>query len=121
IITLFRNNKLVDTIFLNAENQFHYQVDDVKEGLYKFRHHYDTHYETQMFYIERGDSLLLRLNTREFDNSLMYSGEGAVANNFLLKLFLDNRDNSSIFLRYYNYKPREFMKVVDSIGRQHLS
>lgn len=120
IITLFRNNKLIDTIFLNAENRFHYKFDAVKEGLYKFRHHYETHYETQMFYIERGDSLLLRLNTREFDNSLMYSGEGAEANNFLIKLFLDNRENSSIFLRYYDYEPLEFMKVVDSIGRQHL-
>src|SRR5699024_12089865 len=28
---------------------------------------------------------------------------------------------SSIFLRYYNYKPREFMKVFDPTGRQHLS
>lgn len=74
-----------------------------------------------MFYLQKGDSLQLHLNTREFDESLMYSGAGSVPNNYLMRLFLDNERNNKIFLTYYKYSPKGFAHKTDSIKDFHLS
>ncbi|HLS30915.1 MAG TPA: hypothetical protein VK021_08670 [Flavobacteriaceae bacterium] len=115
-IVLLENNRTIDTVMLDENNRFYYKFDeDIKDGLYTFLHNYQTHYETQMFYLEKGDSLQFRLNTQEFDQSLMYSGEGAVANNFLMMLFLENIQNNKLLLEYYRIEPEEFLSKADSI------
>lgn len=116
-LVILKNDKIIDTVPLDKYNQFHYRFDKnkVQKGLYTILHDYQTHYETQMFYVEPGDSLRLRLNTQEFDESLMYSGEGAVANNFLMVLFLDNQEHNKLLLYYYKVDPREFIQKIDSI------
>lgn len=119
-LTILKNDKTLDTVFLDDHNRFYYQFDKVKDGLYTFSHPIENHYETQMFYIEKGDSLRFRLNTREFDKSLMYSGEGSGANNFLMTLFLDFRENNKILPHYYQMLPGEFKAKADSIKEVHL-
>lgn len=115
-IRILKNNVLLDTVPIKKDNRFYYRFSDtVTSGLYTFQHDYDTYYETQTFYIEKGDSLQFRLNTRDFDESLMYSGSNAEANNFLMKLFLENQNNSRIVPNYYRIGPKEYVQKVDSI------
>lgn len=121
-VILLDNDHAIDTVMLDENNRFSYRFDDdIKDGLYTFLHNYQTHYETQMFYIEKGDSLQFRLNTQEFDQSLMYSGEGAVANNFLMMLFLENIQNNKLLLEYYKINSEEFLSKADSVKADYKS
>lgn len=117
LVTISKDDRIVDTVLLDKKNHFHYNFDRVDEGLYTFQHGD----ETQMFYLKEGDSLRLHLNNNDFDATLMYSGNGAKANNFLMYLFLDNQKNNKIFLTYYNYGPQKFFKKIDSIRSESLA
>jgi peroxiredoxin len=85
-IVLRKSTKLIDTIFLNKKNKFLYKLEDFEPGLYNF---FDGK-EAQSVLIHDKDSLMLRLNTIEFDESLVYTGIGAKENNYLMDLFLVN-------------------------------
>ena len=86
----------VDSLKLDDKNRFLTKLDNHKNGLYKFYHNR----EYQYINLEKGDSLLLRLNTFAFDESLFFTGKGAEKNNFYIELFLLNEkslgDNSFI-------------------------
>ncbi|TQD39317.1 hypothetical protein [Haloflavibacter putidus] len=114
LLTLERQDIIVDSIYLNDKNKFSYQFSEDAEGLYTFRHAP----ETQIFYIEKGDSLLVHLNTLEFDESMMYSGKGAAKNNFLMEMFLLNEANNDLLFSYYKIPPSDFAAKTDSIKKR---
>ncbi len=119
-IIILKDGSVLDTVSIDSKNHFYYQFPtNIKPGLYTLRHNYGHLYQTQMFYIEPGDSLLLRVNTREFDESLMYSGKGAKANNFLMEVFLNFYTNDHMFLHYYKIAPQSFVYKIDSIKNSH--
>lgn len=119
-VIISRNDQVIDTAFLDTKNHFYYQFSKVEDGLYTIKHPYDIYSETQMFYLEKNDSIRLRVNTSDFDNSIMYSGDGAAKNNLLTKIFLDNRNNAKILPQYYRMKPKGFVQKIDSIKRSQL-
>lgn len=108
---IFAQGKLVlDTVKLDSNNFFLYRTDKLKAGLYTLRH-----METQVFYIEPGDSLLLHLNTVEFDESLAYSGRGAAQNNLLMDLYLRNEKENNSLSKWYTLSPKDFTAKIDSL------
>ncbi|AVI51597.1 hypothetical protein C5O00_10665 [Pukyongia salina] len=109
-VVLLKDNEVMDTIKLDSQNFFHYQSECIKPGLYSFRHH-----EYQIFYLEPGDSLMLRVNTVDFDESLTYSGTGAARNNLLMDLFLMNESENTLMPSLYRLKPVEFEAKIDSL------
>ena len=88
-IILTKSSKIIDTIVLDKKNRFAYQIKDIEPGLYNFWQGK----EVQNVLIQPNDSLMLRLNTYDFDESLVYSGIGARENNFLMELFLLNEED----------------------------
>ena len=52
---------------------------DPDDGLYEFSYNK----ESQLIYIEENDSILLHINTFNFDESIAFSGEGYKKNNFI--------------------------------------
>lgn len=115
-VILYKDRKVVDTLPLDENNRFCYLFpDDMEEGIFTFRHDYGAYYETQMFFIEKGDSLQFLLNSSDFDESLMYSGKGAIANNYLMLLFLEKRQNNKLPRQYYKTGPEDFTQKTDSI------
>ncbi|MFP2997598.1 thioredoxin-like domain-containing protein [Spongiivirga sp. MCCC 1A20706] len=113
-VLLFKDNTLIDTINLDKNNRFLLQIDSVLPGLYHFWHSP----EYQYVHIEPGDSILLRLNTFEFDESLVFSGKGGEKNNFLLETYLDHEEETDYTFSLYEFPPEHFMNAVDSM--QHL-
>lgn len=108
---IFAQGKLIlDTVKLDSNNFFLYRTDNIQEGLYTIRHN-----ETQVFYIQPGDSLLLHLNTTEFDESLAYSGRGAAQNNLLMDLYLRNERENMLLPKWYTLSPEDFTVKIDSI------
>ena len=76
--------------------------------------------EAQSFFIEKGDSLVFRLNTLDFDESLVYTGIGSKENNYLIDLFLENEEQEKLFLTYSQLPSHVFAKKIDSVKKLKL-
>lgn len=96
---------------INKKHQFLIQFDTISEGLYVFKHGE----EYQYVYIEPSDSIVMRLNTWDFDESLIFSGKGAEKNNFLMQLFLSNESDDKLFYSFYGLSENKFLEKIDSI------
>ncbi|NJX17072.1 hypothetical protein HC176_16485, partial [Tamlana crocina] len=110
-IIIQRNGRILDTILLNDKNRFSYKIDSVEKGLYIIEHRP----ETQNVYISPGDSLLLRVNTLAFDESLHFSGKGFAKNNLMAEMFLQDESTGRLLLNFYKYTPQRFGEIADSI------
>ncbi|MCM8568190.1 hypothetical protein NE848_02305 [Gramella jeungdoensis] len=115
-VVLSKENETIDTLYLDEENQFGKDYQNLESGIYTFRHPP----ESQIMYIEPGDSIIIWLNTLSFDESLNFSGEGAEKSNFLLEMFLKNQKNNDYVISNYNIEPERFAKLTDSIRQQRL-
>ena len=116
-VVFYKDESVIDTVKLDENNFFLYKNEELQEGIYSFKHN-----EFQLFYIEPGDSLMLRVNTVDFDESLTYTGKGAINNNFLMELFLLNEFENRLVHRWYTLPPKGFEKKIDSLKkiRDHL-
>ncbi|SHF49777.1 hypothetical protein SAMN05444483_101342 [Salegentibacter echinorum] len=114
LFILSKDRKVIDTLRLDNNNQFGKQFKDLKPGIYTFKHPP----ETQIMYLEPGDSILVWLNTMQFDESLNFSGKGAAKSSFLLDMFLKNEKTNNLMLSYYKIKPDEFARITDSIKQE---
>jgi thiol-disulfide isomerase/thioredoxin len=88
-ITLL-NGKLIKKIELNSKGIFKDTLN-VKEGMYRM----NDGNETTELYLKNGYDLKLKMNAKEFDESIVYTGKGAAENNLLAKRILEGE-------KYYN-------------------
>ncbi|WP_019669504.1 TlpA family protein disulfide reductase [Eudoraea adriatica] len=110
-VVLFKGDIALDTAYLDQNNRFTFQLDSVDEGLHHFYHFP----EEQYVILERGDSIQLRLNTVDFDESLVFSGTNDQVNNFLLEMFLVNEQEEELIYTYYELEPESFRNKIDSL------
>ncbi len=110
-IILCQQDHVLDTIPLDNHGHFHYNFDLESPSLFTFKHDF----EFQTFYAEPFDSITLRLNTKEFDESLVFGGNKAHENNFLIENYLLNQKNSNLIMSYYKIAPTDFESITDSI------
>lgn len=115
-VVLFKGDVALDSAKLDEENRFAFTLDSISEGLYHFNH--DP--ELQYVYLEKGDSLMIRLNTLYFDESLIFSGKGEEINNFLLDLFLANEEEASLIGTFYRLNADDFVYKIDSLKQIRL-
>lgn len=115
-IVLYKYRSPIDTIFLDRNNRFSYKLVDFTPGLYNF---YDGK-EAQTMLIHNRDSLLLRLNTMDFDETLTYTGIGAKENNYLINLFLVNEIEERNVLKSCKLNPIEFENKYKAIRDEKL-
>lgn len=113
-VILYDKNGAIDTIELNQNNKFFYELTDAKSGLYYFKHSH----QRQNIFIEPGDSLLIRLNTYEFDESLAFSGKGDTKNNFLMDMFLLNEENDKKFSELIKLPPKQFETTAEKMWQE---
>lgn len=109
-VYLCKDNKVIDTIELDKNNRFFQKYDTLSAGMYTFKH--DPEY--QYIYFDKGDSLMIRLNTHEFDNSLTFCGRGDEKNNFLIELFLKNENEKNAAFDIYDYDLKKFESKINS-------
>lgn len=106
-----------DTLFLDRNNRFFTKLENLKPGIYTFSHGG----EYQIALLEGRDSVMLRLNTADFDESLVFTGEGAKKNNFLIKIFLENEKDQEKFIRIAQLEPEQFERHIDSARTHRLN
>ena len=110
-VLLYNQNELIDSLLLDKEDKFVGKYKDFNEGFYIFRHGN----EIQHVYIEQKDSILIRLNTWDFDETLVFSGKGADKNNILIDWFLESEKEDKKFSNYYRLSPDLFKSKMDSL------
>ena len=115
-IILESKNKTIDTIKLDGRNRFKYKVEHLSPGLYTFRHGN----KYQMIILEANDSLLFRINTFDFAESLVYTGLGAKQNNFFLNEYLENEKTDAALRKFRQLNPKEFSHKLDSLKTQQI-
>lgn len=111
IISIYKNNKLLDTISLDEKNRFSITYDSLESGIYKFEHLP----ESQNILLEKGDSLWFRTNTTDFNSSLVFSGRGSAKNNFLMEIYLSLQKETGFLASQYAQNSTQFVNVIDSL------
>jgi peroxiredoxin len=106
-----KDSKVIDTIPLKENNTFFIKFDSLTPGLYTFKHEP----EYQYIYFDKNDSIMVHINSKNFDESIVFCGRGDEKNNFLMEMYLKNeRDKSDIF-EIFDYDVTKFNKNIDSI------
>ena len=117
-VILMKGEAILDTLWLNSGNSFLTKLDSISEGIYSFKHgSYKKGYEFQYIYLEPNDSIIIRLNTWDFDESLVFNGKGAEKNNFLISSFLKNEKDNYDFHAFSDYESDVFENKLDSVQR----
>lgn len=109
-VLFMKDNELIDTIFLDKNNRFMHKFDSLAPGLYTFKH--DPEY--QYIYFDKNDSLMIRLNTFDFDNSIVFCGRGDEKNNFFMELYLQNEADKATMFDTFDRDVNKFVKNIDS-------
>jgi peroxiredoxin len=110
-VLFLKNDKVLDTIFLDKNNRFLHKFDSLTPGLYTFKHLP----EYQYVYFDKNDSLMVRLNSFDFDNSLAFCGRGEEKNNFLIDLYLKNEQDKNNLYEVLDKDIKSFTKNIDSV------
>lgn len=105
-----KDNEVIDSIKLDKNNRFFVQFDSLAPGLYTFKHEP----EYQYVYFDKNDSLMVRVNTRDFDNSVVFCGRGDQKNNFLMEQYLKNEKDRNKIFETFDYDIDKFNKAIDS-------
>lgn len=113
-IILKKGDTIVAEAEIDVNNRFLIEIPDFKPGIYEFSHN-----ERQLVYLTPGDSVIMRVNTLEFDESLTYSGFGGAKNNFMIDLFLMNEKENQQMAHnaIYHETPERFKDYLDSLQR----
>lgn len=105
-----KDDIVLDTIYLDKNNKFFKKFDSLSPGMYIYRHNP----EFQYVYFDKNDSLTLRLNTKDFDHSIIFTGRGAEKNNFLMNLTVKNLIDESSRYETYDQPVDIFIQKLDS-------
>jgi len=107
-VYFLKNDKVIDSAKIK-NNRFLFKFDSIKEGLYTFKNGP----EFQYLFLEPKDSLMIYLNTWNFDETITFSGKGAEKNNFLIEIFLAQEKIEDRFRQYYYLDPVLFSKKIE--------
>ncbi len=107
-VLFMQNKEIIDTLFLNSNRRFGKEFSNLKSGLYSFKHGY----EFQYIYFEPHDSIQIRLNTWDFDESLVFDGKGADRNELLMSIFKGNEMDMNTYYDSFSLSEREFDSLI---------
>lgn len=116
-IYLYSGKNMIDSTKLDYNNKFSFLLDSIQLGLYTFKHGS----EYQYLYLEPKDSLLIYLNTWDFDESLIFSGKGSAKNNYLINLYLQQEKTENNFKYKYDLNEEQFSKLIDTGIQKQLA
>ena len=117
-VILMKGRQKIDSAQIDENNRFKFNLPNLENGLY----HFNLSPEYQYVYLEKGDSLMVRLNTSYFDESLVFSGSNEEINNFLLELFLaTEEEDAAMYAENYELEPNDFLDKIKSLRDDKLN
>ncbi len=109
-ILFCRNSEVLDSAKIDENNRFFIKFDSLTPGLYTFKNEP----EYQYVYFDKNDSIMVRINAQDFDNSIIFCGRGDQKNNFLMEMYMKNEDDRSKLFDVFDYSIADFTKNIDS-------
>lgn len=109
-ILFCKNSDVIDTIEIDLNNRFFVKFDSLPPGLYTFKNEP----EYQYVYFDKNDSIMVHINSKDFDESVVFCGRGDEKNNFLMELYLKNEHDKSSLFEVFDYDIPKFDKNIDS-------
>lgn len=109
-VYFLKDNQIIDTIPLQENNTFFVEFDSLAPGMYTFKH--DPEY--QYVYFEKNDSIMVHINTKDFDESIIFCGRGDSKNNYMMESFLKNETQKEEMFNLYDKEIKEFTSSIDS-------
>lgn len=109
-VTLYDPKGHVDTLYLNSDNKFLHHFTDFNKGIHSFVHGG----KHQSLLLEHSDSIMMHINTNDFDGSLTFNGNGAKKNNYLIKLLSRLENQNSTNNNLYKLEPSDFHETIIS-------
>ncbi|MFP4845848.1 thioredoxin-like domain-containing protein [Winogradskyella sp. PE311] len=109
VILYNTEGKVVDSFKLDSNNRFIHKFTNLQSGLYSITHGG----EYQMVLLEPNDSIMFRLNTYDFDESLVFTGNGAKKNNYLIRTYLSNEQEEKKLIKYAKIEPEAFNLFIE--------
>ncbi|WP_339835165.1 TlpA disulfide reductase family protein [uncultured Flavobacterium sp.] len=79
-LTIYGPNRLKQAIPVNKKGVFEASIETT-DGIHQF----SDGVESSLMYLKNGDDLSMTMNTKEFDESIVYKGVGAEENNFMVQ------------------------------------
>ena len=116
-VLFLKDEKVLDTLLLDENYHFLKEIPSLQEGLYTFKHGTDFQY----IYLEPSDSVLVRLNTWDFNHSLVFNGKGSAKNEFLINLFLQNEKEERMMYHNFNLNENDFHAKIDSLSKERFA
>lgn len=105
-----KDNQVIDSLKLDENNRFFTQFDSLAPGLYSFKHEP----EYQYVFFDKNDSIMVRLNSKDFDESIVFCGRGEEKNNFLMEIYLKNEKDKYKMFEYFDDNFDNFSNQIDS-------
>ena len=105
-----KDGVVIDTIPLQKDNTFFIQFDSLSPGMYTFKH--DPEY--QYVYFDKNDSIMVRLNSNNFDESIIFCGRGDAKNNYLMETYLKDEAEKEKMFDVFDYDFKKFNANIDS-------
>ena len=105
-----KDGVVIDTIPLQKDNTFFVQFDSLAPGMYTFKH--DPEY--QYVYFDKNDSIMVRLNSNNFDESIIFCGRGDAKNNYLMETYLKDEAEKEKMFDVFDYGFTKFNANIDS-------
>ena len=101
------------------DGTFRDTLQNIEEGYYSFKYGK----ETSGFYLQPGNDLNMTIDTKQFDETIEYSGNGSVENNYLVQKYLNEEEIGKVVSYPYlgGLDESQYVHVVDSIKQLNLS
>ena len=110
-----KNNIVIDTLFLKKDNTFFKKFDSLTPGLYTFKNEP----EYQYVYFDKNDSIKVHIDSKDFDESIVFCGRGDQKNNFLMDMYLRNEKDKNNMFEVFDYKLDKFNTYINAINNSN--
>ena len=70
---------------------------------------------SSVMYLVRGNDLKIKVDSKNFDNSLTYIGDGAVENNYMAKKMASKSEATKNFPQFYSQEEPEFKAAITKL------
>ena len=109
-VVLYDTQNNIDTLYLNDDNRFSHRFLNFKPGIHSFVHGG----KYQSILLEKNDSIMMHINTHDFDESIVYNGTGAKKNNYLINLLLKLEKEDSNTNASYSESPEKYHQDIET-------
>ena len=115
-ISIYKDNIMIHESRVDSDGVFSILLDSINYGLFTFYHEP----EFQYIIIDKNDNLQIRLNTLDFDESLVYTGKGSSKNNYLMDVFLRSEEDETYINSKLDSDLKDFKFLVDSLYQRQM-